>query len=78
MPAGCMLTKSGTSRPISQSVMSSSTPIWRAIAITCGGQLVEAPRAAAAKIAFSNAFRVRIWEGFRSSHTISTARRPVA
>ena len=64
--------------PISQSLMSSSTPMWRAIAITCGGQLVEAPAAAAAKIAFSNALRVRIFDGRRSSQTISTARLPVA
>ena len=63
--------------PISQSLMSSSTPMWRAMAMTCGGQLVEQPAAAAAKIAFSNALRVRIFEGFRSSWTISTARRPV-
>ena len=64
--------------PISQSLMSSSTPMCRAIAITCGGQLVETPAAAAAKIAFSNALRVRIFEGRRSSQTISTARLPVA
>ena len=51
--------------------------MWRAMAMTCGGQLVEQPSAAAAKIAFSNALRVRIFEGFRSSWTISTARRPV-
>ena len=52
--------------------------MWRAIAITCGGQLVEAPAAAAAKIAFSNALRVSIFDGLRSSQTISTARLPVA
>ena len=34
--------------------------MWRAIAMTCGGQLVETPAAAAAKIAFSNAFLVRM------------------
>jgi hypothetical protein len=56
----------------------SLTPIWRAIALTCGGQLVEAPSALAATIAFSNALRVKMSDGFRSSHTISTMRFPVA
>jgi hypothetical protein len=39
--------------------------------------LVEAPAAAATKIAFSKALRVMTIEGFRSSWTMSTIRRPV-
>lgn len=77
-PAGCMLTRSGMSCAIPQSSTFSSTPMWRAMAVTCGGQLVETPAAAAAKIAFSNALRVRIFDGRRSSHTMSTIRLPVA
>ena len=52
--------------------------MWRAIALMCGGQLVEAPSALAATMAFSNALRVRMSEGFRSSHTMSTMRLPVS
>src|SRR5439155_1750598 len=48
----------------------------RAIALMWIGALVEPPIAEQATIAFSNAARVRISEGLRSSRTISTARRP--
>ncbi len=41
----------------------------------CGGQLVEAPSADAATMAFSNALRVMIFDGRRSSRTSSTMRR---
>ena len=41
------------------------------------GQLVEPPRAVLTTMAFSNASRVRIRDGRRSSCTISTTRRPV-
>ena len=53
-------------------------PIWRAIAIRWIGQLLEAPMAEATTMAFSNASRVMIFDGFKSSRTISTMRRPVA
>ena len=42
------------------------------------GALVEPPIAEQATIAFSNAARVRMSDGFRSSRTISTARTPVS
>src|SRR5579862_2550660 len=50
----------------------------RAIATMWIGQLDEAPRAAAATTAFSNAFFVMISEGSRFSFTISTIRLPVS
>jgi hypothetical protein len=59
-------------------LLSSFTPMWRAIALTCGGQLVEAPSALAATMAFSNACASQDVEGFRSSHTMSTMRLPVS
>ena len=37
--------------------------MWRAMAMMCGGQLVEAPSALAATIAFSNASRVMMSDG---------------
>ena len=40
--------------------------------------LVEPPMAELTTMAFSMASRVMMSEGFRSSHTISTARRPVS
>ena len=58
--------------------MVSFTPMWRAIALMWIGALVEPPIAEFAMMVFSNASRVRMSEGFRSSHTISTARRPVS
>ena len=56
---------------------SSSTPMWRAMAIMCGGQLVEAPSAEAATMVFSKASRVMMSDGRRFSCTISTMRLPV-
>ena len=47
-----------------------------AIAIRWITALVEPPIAASVLIAFSNASRVRIFESFRSSWTMSTMRRP--
>ena len=74
-----MLTSSGISRPtVCQSSIVSFTPMWRAIALMWIGALVEPPIAELATMAFSNASRVRMSEGFRSSQTISTARMPVS
>jgi hypothetical protein len=42
------------------------------------GALVEPPIAEHATMAFSNASRVRMSEGLRSSRTMATARRPVS
>ena len=53
-------------------------PICLAIAVRCGGQLLEAPIALATKIAFSKASFVIIFEGVRSSCTISTILFPVS
>ena len=73
------LTSNGTCSPTRcQSARLNSTPIYRAIAIRCGGQLLDAPSADATTIAFSNASFVMMREGFRSSRTISTIRLPVA
>ena len=47
-----------------------------AIAIRCTTALVEPPIAPLTMIAFSNAFRVRIFDMRRSSRTMSTMRRP--
>ena len=52
-------------------------PTWRAMAMMCGGQLVEPPIAELTTIAFSKASRVRTLLGVRSSLTISTILRPV-
>src|SRR6202789_3806547 len=54
------------------------TPTCRAIALMWIGALVEPPMAEQATIAFSNAARVRMSDGFKSSCTISTARTPVS
>ena len=79
LPAGCMLTRSGTLWPtVSQSSIVSFTPMWRAMALMWIGALVEPPIALLTTIVFSNASRVRMSEGFRSSHTMSTMRRPVS
>ena len=51
--------------------------MWRAIAFRWIGALVEPPIAELTTIAFSNAARVSIFDGLRSSHTISTMRLPV-
>ena len=53
-----------------------SWPARRACAIRWMIALVEQPIAIATVIAFSNALRVWILLGVRSSHTISTMRRP--
>ena len=74
-----MFTSSGMSRPyFIQSSGVISTPAWRAIATRCGCALVEPPIAAMAAIALRNDWRVRIFEGRRSSYAISTMRRPVS
>ena len=52
--------------------------MWRAIAMMWIGALVEPPIAELTTIAFRNASRVRIFDGRRSSHTISTMRLPVS
>ena len=52
------------------------TPSRPAMANRCTTELVEPPMAALALIAFSNAWRVRIFDSTRSSRTISTMRRP--
>jgi hypothetical protein len=51
--------------------------MWRAMACRCGGALVEPPMAVLTLIALRNAARVRMSEGFRSSCTMPTIRRPV-
>ena len=50
--------------------------MWRAIALKWIGALVEPPIAELTTITFSKASRVMIFEGRRSSHTISTMRLP--
>ena len=52
--------------------------MWRAMALMWIGALVEPPMAEFTTMAFSKASRVRMSEGFRSSHTISTMRLPVS
>ena len=50
----------------------------RAMALMWIGALVEPPIAELATMAFSNALRVRMSDGRKSSCTISTARTPVS
>jgi hypothetical protein len=52
-------------------------PMCRAIAPMWIGALVDPPIAELTTMAFSNASRVRMSDGLRSSATISTIRRPV-
>ena len=52
--------------------------MWRAMALKWIGALVEPPIAELTTMAFSNASRVMIFGGRRSSHTISTMRLPVS
>ena len=67
----------GTSRPQrSQSSRVRSTPTRPAMARRCNTALVEPPIAPLVRIAFSKARLVITSEGFRSSFTISTIRRP--
>ncbi len=69
----------GTSRPSrSQSSSVRSTPTRPASARRWITALVEPPIAPLQRMAFSNAFFVRMSEGFRSSFTICTMRRPVS
>ncbi len=55
----------------------SSMPKWAATASGGFGALVEPPIAVLTAMAFSKAWRVMIFEGVRSSFTMSTMRRPV-
>ena len=72
-----MLAITGTRREIaSRSSSESGTLARRAIARAWTMQFVEPPIAICTIMAFSNASRVRICDGLRSSQTISTARRP--
>ena len=72
-----MLASTGTLRlAVSKSSMVIATPARRASATTWMIALVEQPIAIATVIALSNAARSRILAGVRSSHTMSTARRP--
>ena len=67
----------GTSRPSrSQSSSVRSIPTRPAMARIWITALVDPPIAALVRIAFSNASRVRMSDGFRSSFTICTIRRP--
>ncbi|MOA62154.1 hypothetical protein D3C78_1874890 [compost metagenome] len=67
----------GMPRPIRvQSSRSSCTPMRPAMALRWITALVEPPMAALTRMAFSNASLVRIFDSFRSSRTISTARMP--
>ena len=52
--------------------------MWRAMALMWIGALVEPPIAELATMVFSNALRVRMSDGLRSSRTICTARTPVS
>ena len=52
--------------------------MWRAMALRWIGALVDPPIAELTRIAFRNAARVRMSDGFRSAATISTMRRPVS
>ncbi len=52
--------------------------MWRASALIWIGALVEPPIAELATMQFSNALRVRMSDGFRSSQTIPTMRVPVS
>ncbi len=52
---------------VCQFSISNSKPICLAIAVRCGGQLLDAPIALATKIAFSNASLVIIFDGVKSS-----------
>jgi hypothetical protein len=52
--------------------------MWRARALRWIGALVEPPIAELTTMAFRKASRVRMSDGFRSSATISTMRRPVS
>src|SRR5436305_15209851 len=56
--------------------MSTGMPARRAIATTWMMALVEPPIAMCTLMALSNAAGVRILSGVKSSHTISTMRRP--
>ena len=79
MPAGRTFAITGVVRPIrSRSPSPSGTPARRAIAIRWMIALVEQPIAIATVTAFSTAARVTMRSGVRSSHTISTMRRPQA
>src|SRR5262249_53369747 len=51
--------------------------MWRAIALIWIGALVDPPIAEQATMVFSNALRVRMSEGLRSSCTMATIRSPV-
>ena len=67
----------GMPRPMRvQSSRSSSTPMRPAMALRWITALVEPPMAAFTRIAFSKASLVRIFDSFKSSRTISTARMP--
>ena len=46
-------------------------PAWRAMAIRCGGQLLDAPSAEATTMAFSKASRVRMRDGL--AHHVADA-----
>src|SRR5579863_9173223 len=52
--------------------------MWRASALMWIGALVEPPIAELTTMQFSNACRVRMSEGFRSSQTMPTMRFPVS
>ena len=63
-----MFTSNGMSRPYSiQSRGVISMPAWRAMATRCGWAFVEPPIAAIAVMALRNDWRVRIFDGRRSS-----------
>ena len=72
------LTMSGRTSQNVQSSLSSATPMCRAIALKWIGALVEPPMAELTTMTFSNASRVMILDGRRSSHTMSTMRFPVS
>ena len=74
-----MLASHGTRREIaSKSSRVRSTPARPAIAIRWMNALVEPPSASTVATASSNASRVRILSGVRSSQAMATMRRPLA
>ncbi len=79
LPAGIRLQITGTSSLASANESSeSSWPKRRAIAIRWISELVDPEIAMSATTAFFSAAGVTMSDGFRSSHTISTIRRPAS
>ena len=73
-PEGCRSHSTGMrARIVSKSSSVSGTPAACAMASRWSTALVEPPTAMVTAIAFSNAWRVRIWRGRRSREIASTS-----